>query len=240
MTFLVGVESQPAAVINSTGTFIRFRKSQFPLLPAEDRSVRVLMPDGETVRGLYKSTAAFPYVHGPEVVHWIKAWLPYGETRKVVVTQERSRIKVSFEGPASTVAPDVRRRARRKAIRFNGNRRRSRQTYERWERDPTIRAIVLEVWGRECQVRRCRLAARGAAQYADRLVDVHHLHSVSIGGEDSPLNLCVLCVLHHALVHRGPRAVVEDANLDGATVTVNGITLDIKRDGQALMTAFEV
>jgi hypothetical protein len=71
-------------------------------------------------------------------------------------------------------------------------------------------------------------------------VDVHHLKFVSDGGDDSPLNLAVLCVMHHALVHRGPRATVELANLDRARIAVNGMTLNIRRDGRTLMAAFEI
>ena len=239
MPFLVGTDTLPAAVINSTGTFIRFRKSQRPNLPAVSQDVRATMPDGVVVSGQYTATAAFPYIRGPEPVHWIKAWLASGETRNVVVTQEARGIRVSFDVAGSAVPAATRRLARRKAIRFAAGRKRTRQTYERWERDPTIKAVVLDVWGRRCQVPRCGLAAGSGGHFADRLVDVHHLRFVSDGGDDSPLNLAVLCVMHHALVHRGPRATVEFANLDRATIAVNGITLHIRRDGRALMAAFQ-
>jgi hypothetical protein len=43
--------------------------------------------------------------------------------------------------------------------------------------------------------------------------------------------------MHHALMHRGPAVGVTESSLMGATITVNGLTLVVRRDVRALMAA---
>jgi hypothetical protein len=236
MPFLQGTAELPAAIINSTGTFLRFRRTQRAFLPSVDVDVSIHMPDGRKIHGIFTSTAAFPYVRGPEVRRWIQGWLQPGETRAVTVRAARDGIELAFATPAPTLSEKLKRQARRKVIRFAGDTRRTRKTYERWERDPLLRRTVIDVWGSACQVRRCRAMAP-AGYLSGRLSDVHHLRSVSGGGDDSPLNLCVLCVMHHALMHRGPTVSVTESSLTGATITVNGLTLVVRRDVRGLMAA---
>ncbi len=237
MSFLNGATELPAAVINHTGTMLRFTRTQRPQLPTTNMNVPVHMPDGQVVSGIFTSTAAFPYVRGPEVRAWIRSWLRDGETRKVMVrARPRGAIEIVFATPGAILAPDDRVRAKRRIKRFAADRTRTRLSYKRWERDPTLRRTVLEVWGGDCQVSRCRLTT-SAGYLSNRLTDVHHLRSVSGGGDDSPLNLCVLCVLHHALIHRGPTTSVVDSSLSRATIAVNGLRLLVRRDVRALMAA---
>lgn len=69
---------------------------------------------------------------------------------------------------------------------------------------------------------------------------MHHVRSVSGGGADSALNLCVLCVLHHVLVHRAPASAITAMNAKEVQVQVDGVTLDIKRDAVQLMREFRL
>lgn len=192
--------------------------------------------------GIYTSTAAFPYIRGPEVRRWIRGWLRSGETRGVIVRMRgASGLEVLFATPAVALPVDLRRRTRRRILQFVAGqpRSRSRSSYQRWERDPILREVVLEVWGSSCQVKRCRLT-RSAGHLSDRMTDVHHLSSVSRGGDDSPLNLCVICVLHHQMIHRGPTSTVVHSDLNSAAVVVNGLTLEMRRDVRTLMAALSL
>jgi hypothetical protein len=237
MGFLRGTTIIAGRLYHHTGTMLEFTRAQATFLPATNQAVELVMPDGTVLPAAYTSTAAFPYFHGPQLVRWIKRWLTFGEGQAVTVTEPtRGPLVVSLTAIAPiTVAGAKKTRVRRSVKRLGRMRTRTRQTYERWERDPALRDVVLSVWPPTCQVDGCDLAARGAGSLASRVVDVHHLRSVSNRGSDSALNLCVLCVLHHSLVHRAPVSSVEDTDARSATMRVDGLVLDIRRDGPALM-----
>lgn len=67
------------------------------------------------------------------------------------------------------------------------------------------------------------------------MVDVHHLNHVSKGGTDSPMNICVLCVVHHQMIHRAPASTLQSWDLDRAIVIVNGLTLTVGRDARKIL-----
>lgn len=235
---LRGATQVRGAVYHHTGTFIRIQKRWRTALPAASQDVDLLMPDGVTVRGHYTATAAFPYIAGPQLVGWIKKWFPYGTGREVVIVGQRSGpLLVQFGAPAGGALPRTPRRQVRRQLRRLG-RNRKRESFERWERDPGLRRAVLAVWAARCQVVGCR-AARAAGSLSDRVVDVHHLRSVSKGGGDSGLNIVILCVLHHVLMHRAPTVEIVTSDALRVIAQVDGLTLHIKRDAFALMRALQ-
>lgn len=241
MAFLRGVTTIQGQLYHHTGTMLKFTRAQAAQLPTTNTTVRMLLPDGTSVAADFTSTAAFPYFHGPQLVRWIKRWLTFGEGQDVQVAEPSpGSLVVSLVGvPVVPGLPPEKPRVRRSLRRLGRMTTRSRKSYERWERNPALRKVVLSVWPAQCQVDGCDLAARAAGTLADRVVDVHHLRSVSKGGYDSALNLCVLCVMHHYLVHRAPASAIEATDANSARIRVDGLVLDIRRDAFALMAAIE-
>lgn len=225
-----------------TGTFIRFARGESARLPGTDMVLPLLMPDGMTLSAEFTSTAAFPYIRGPELVRWIKKWLPYGAGEDVVIREGPiGPLVVELAGALVSRPPaPVRSVLRRSVLRLGATRTRTRESFERWERDPRLRSAVLGAWDPACQVDGCDLAARSSGTLAPRMVDVHHVRSVSKGGADSALNLCVLCVMHHVLVHRAPISSVQMMNAERVLIQVDGVTLDVRRDTLRLMRAIGV
>lgn len=170
-------------------------------------------------------------------MRWIKSWLAYGDTHPAKLHQLRnSRLRLELAGQPPGPPESLRRAVRRKAVRAARERRaaRRRKRYERLERDPQVRQLALEAWGPRCQVVGCGTLAGFPASAAEHLVDAHHLNHVSAGGSDSPLNLSVVCVAHHALVHRaGSRLMKSD--MDGAEVEVAGEVLSLVRDARRIL-----
>ena len=241
MSFLIGAAELKGTVYHHSGTFLRFAKGGRASLPSTSQDVELVMPDGMTLTGRLNATAAFPYIRGPELVRWIKSWFAYGTGRPVVIADPGTGpITVRFAAAAPvSVSGSHRRRIRRRLIGLGGTGTRTRQTYERWERDPALREAVLAVWGSTCQVTRCRAAARLAGTLAEHVVDVHHLRSVSRGGSDSGLNLVVLCVLHHALLHRAPTQTIRTSDARRVEIEVDGVILQIRRDAFRLMRSLQ-
>lgn len=240
MSFLRGVSELNAKLVHHTGSMIRFVPSQLRHLPASDADCRVLLPDGQVVSGHFRRHPANPYIAGREVVRWLKSWVPYGEPVSVKVHQEGAgsilRLTLASSSSASTKDPALQRRVLRKASRGDHTERpeRRRRFYSTLERDPQLRELALLAWGGKCQVQACTALRSMPEPLRTRLVDVHHLNHVSAGGPDSPLNLCVVCVSHHALIHRAGTSILEACDLDGATVRVNGTSLRIVRNARLI------
>jgi hypothetical protein len=239
--FAAGTTALDGQLYHHTGTMLKFTRAQAALLPRSNETVRLVLPDGTAVTADFTATAAFPYLHGPPLVRWIKRLLAFGAGQNVrVVEVGRGRLIVSLVGVPVVPAPVPEKgRVRRSLRRLGRITSRTRKSYERWERNPALRKVVLAVWPAQCQVDGCDLATRGAGTLADRVVDVHHLRSVSNGGSDSALNLCVLCVMHHSVIHRAPASSVEATESRSARIRVDGLALDIRRDVFALMAAIE-
>ena len=238
MSVLRGGSEVRGTVYHHTGTFIRIPKRYRTALPATSQHIDLLMPDGLTVRAHYTATAAFPYMAGPQLVRWIKKWFAYGTGRDVVIVDRRSGpLMVQFPAPTGRAVPPTPRRQLRRSLR-RLSRNRKRETFERWERDPRLRRAVLAIWPARCQVVRCR-SAGAVGSLGDRVVDVHHLRSVSTGGTDSGLNLVVLCALHHVLMHRAPSVEITTADAVTVVAQVDGLTLQMRRDAFALMRALQ-
>ncbi|HYZ78814.1 MAG TPA: hypothetical protein VE596_15725 [Gaiellaceae bacterium] len=170
-------------------------------------------------------------------MRWIKSWLPYGETHPAALHAEGgSTLRLELAGVPPKPPESLRRAVRRKAAwaarEPAGPRRRRR--YEALERDPKVRRLALEAWGSVCQVVGCSTLAGFPAAAAPQLVDVHHLNHISVEGSDSPLNLCLLCVAHHALVHRaGSR--LRSSDFTGADIEVAGEILRLVRDARLIL-----
>lgn len=240
MTFLHNVESLPAQLVHHTGTMIRFTTGQLPDLPTDDLDCEIALPDGGIVAGHFRRHPANPYVGGRALVQWIKSWLPYGSTATATVYQVHTanRIRVALSPPDSGTTSDNHRRRvgnRARKLRKISSRERRRRSYETWERDPALRGIALAAWGTNCQVEGCMYLSDVPDHIRGRMVDVHHLNHVGAGGSDSPMNISVLCVVHHQLIHRAPGSSVRSWDLDQATVLVNGLTLSIARDARRIL-----
>ncbi len=242
MSVLREAERLPGVLVHQTGSMVRFTTSQLPHLPRRDLSFDVTLPDGRAVTGNFHPHPRNPYIGGRELVRWIKSWVPYGDVIPVslvqIGTQNRVRIEITAPAAGATFTSQAAvARAARAFFRDAAPRRRVR--YERWERSASLRDFVLSIWAPTCQVRGCdTLSAAGVpTALTRRLVDVHHLNHVGTGGTDSPLNLSVLCVTHHTLIHRAPSTMLISAQINHAAVRVDGIVLDLDRDVRALMTA---
>jgi hypothetical protein len=242
MTVLKGVSSLDAKLVHHTGSMIRFVTSQLPLIPSSDLACTILLPDGQEAAGRWHPHQQNPYLAGPGLVRWIKSWVPYGKTTPVRVHQvgASNSVRVEFlhtTSVSTVVQPTtVQRELRRLA---KEPRARRRVQYERWERNSSLRSLALSVWAPSCQVQGCTTNANLPSHLSDRLVDIHHLNHVGSGGSDSPLNLSVLCVSHHYLIHRAPISSLTVSDLSEAEVKVNGLSLHIDRDMVALMAVLK-
>lgn len=241
MTFLQGVPSLTCRAVHHTGTMIRFTTGQLGSLPPSDVDCVVHLPDGARVDAHFRRHPQNPYVGGAGVVRWIKSWVPYNVPTDIAVHQVGNgyTLRVEVASPAGTPQPDpaasdkIMRQA--KKLQQIGRAERRRTMYSRWERDPNLRTVALGAWGPACQVTGCDYLATVPDHIRPSMVDVHHLNHVAAGGGDSPLNVCVLCVVHHQLIHRAPVSSLESWDLDGATVLINGLTLDVVRDARVIL-----
>lgn len=240
MTIITGTGLLDAALVHRSGSMLRFTTRQLAYLPLKDCELDVVLPDGQVVVGRFHRHAQNPYVAGRQLISWIKSWLPPDESLPVRVSQVGSLDRVlieiagvSISSPSSPVVGIA--RALRTLAKQDAPRRRVQ--YERWERNASLRTFILSVWTPHCQVVDCNSeATTGIPRHlAGRLVDVHHLNHVSMGGGDSPLNLAVLCVMHHQLVHRAPKSRLLNSSLIRATIGINGTSLEVVRDVGALM-----
>lgn len=121
-----------------------------------------------------------------------------GENHAAVIQQvgQASRVRLTLIGPTHVVTPVgcfVHRAKRLGAGLTSSPAHRRRALLEAWERNPLLRAFVLDRWGSQCQVDGCTIQGEVPAHLAHSIVDVHHLTHVSSGGSDSPMNLSVLC-----------------------------------------------
>ena len=91
-----------------------------------------------------------------------------------------------------------------------------------------------------CQVDGCGFAETLAEDLRPTIVEVHHVVSVSSGGSDSPLNLCVLCANHHAVIHHAPTSAVEHCDQGSIRIRVDGTTLNITRNVEDLWAQIDV
>ena len=149
-----------------------------------------------------------------------------------------NRLRLKIDPPNGTVVDETKKRrvvTRARKLKQVPQAERRRRLYGAWERDPNLRSIALSAWGPTCQVVGCTFLATVPGHIRHKMVDVHHLNHVARGGTDSPLNICVLCVVHHQLIHRAPTSTLQSWDLDGSTVVVNGLTLTIVRDARAIL-----
>src|SRR4051794_19895557 len=95
---------------------IRFRTSQLESLPDRDAVCTIEVPDGRVLSGKFHRHHDNPYIAGPDLVAWIKSWLPYAETHPVVLHQDgNNKLRLELrDAPARPPAP-LRAAVRRKA-----------------------------------------------------------------------------------------------------------------------------
>jgi len=211
---------------------IRFTTSQLDYLPPGDRDCSVVLLDGQEVAGRFRCHPDNPYIAGRQLVRWIKSWVRWNDPYPVIVEQMRSgdhlRLRTAQGAGAGTAE---RSHSRRWVVKLGrmGSRKKRRPAYAQFERDPKLRTAVLQAWPPECQVAGCRSHLAIDPDLRAAIVEVHHITHVSSGGADSPINLCLLCANHHALMHRAPASIVVGCDKSGARIQVNGLVIDIKR-----------
>lgn len=230
-----------ATLINHTGTMVRFRRGDLQYLPAGRQGCEIELPDGRVVTGRFGPNRENPNVTGRLLTQWIKSLLPRTETCHVVIHPVGNSDKIRLELPAgpTSIPRQERSSLLARAPRSKGlPTERKRQVFERWERDPRLGRFVRDVWGTRCQVVDCTTQdVVGSGPDVERLVDVHHLQSVSAGGDDSPANLVVLCMMHHGLMHRAPLTPRVSTSANTVQVTIGRLKMDIVRDLEQLNRA---
>lgn len=237
----MAVVSKPldATLIHHTGTFIRFRKTDVSFLPGSARACEIELPDGRVAQGKFGGNRDLLNITGRDLVRWIKSWLPRTQSAHVRVHPVGTLDKVRLELQGSSGFPSQKSRSTvlRRAPKPRGlSGVRKREAFERWERDPGLRKAVLIAWGPRCQVTGCTVQASTSTKpVAERLVDVHHLQSVSTSGDDSPANLVVLCLMHHGLIHRAKSVVLKSNGK--VHVVADGVKLVAVRDLRRLNEA---
>lgn len=242
MSFLRNVSQLPAMLVHHTGSMIRFTTAQLPNLPTQDTDCHLLLLDGTSVEGRFHLNPANPYIGGQSLVRWIKTWTQFNRPLAVTVEQvgRGNQLRLRTAGnrsPSIHEQAKVRRTTLRLARMETARRRRE---YSTWERDSALRKVALLAWRPKCQVRGCTSGEGLPDALLPTILEVHHLIFVSSKGSDSPLNVCLLCANHHALIHRSSasRIIMNDAT--NVQVAVDGITLQIDRDVSALWPLVDV
>lgn len=194
---------------------------------------RVTLPDRRSLVGKFHMHPMNPYIGGPEVVRWIKSWVPRKKPvdARVEPGGTGNSLRLSFPGAgvgvALHLAPGLKRFHRR--LKKARSRKAIQKVLETWERDPALRKTALALWGASCQVKGCHALDGVPTALHAAMLDVHHLEHVSAGGDDSLLNICVLCAGHHAAVHRLRPSSLVACDFRGATVRVGGVDVQIVR-----------
>ena len=243
----------PCKLDRYTGTYIRFRTSRLPLLPAADADRMIELPDGTLVPGRFNRNRKNPNVTGPVLVRYLKRRLGARSTEDALIDLDRPVWKLYLLDAQAAVLADagapavVRQRAGRGELHPADLRRlpdrldaaagasERRKAYARLLRPSVLRRLVLDLMGPSCQVRGCRAAEETAATWgqaaAAAVVEVHHLEAVARRPDHHPANLCVLCANHHRLIHGfGPWRIDHDAGGGGLSLTRDGGSLRIERD----------
>jgi len=140
-------------------SMLRFTTGQLPHLPIQDVDCTITLPDGQLLIGRFHRHRQNPYIGGRALVGWIKSWLPYGQNVQVTVVQigNGNAIRLELASQAQRADREVSRGLRKVAL--ERDRRKRRVSYERWERDPRLRPVVLSVWDPVCQVVGCDMGS---------------------------------------------------------------------------------
>lgn len=198
MAFLRGKQSIQAALVNHTGTMIRFRPSQLRYLPQNDTDCLITLLDGRIVKGKFHLHPANPYIGGPGLVRWIKTWVEWRELLNIHVDQVGTNMNIKLRTSSTTAMPNRSISIVKRKIEQIGrikDLRQRRKEYKVWERNPNLRKAVLQVWPSVCQVDGCRSADGIPDVLKDRILDVHHIDYIARRGSDSPTNLCLIARL---------------------------------------------
>lgn len=230
MSFLQGVNAIDANFTRTTGTIIRFRSRQLAQLPLDGARCTIVLPDGTFAPGKFKRNAQNPNIAGPELRRWIRTWMPHdGSVPILLVEHQPDALEVTIDG--ASPERESARRGISDDLRSIGSlpRDRRRIAYSAWERNPRLRTLALATWGAKCQVQGCVPVSPQPLGGEHAYVEVHHLNHVGTGGIDSPLNICLLCASHHALVH-GMQSVLTACTSTFAEIDVSGCVLRINRN----------
>jgi hypothetical protein len=238
--FKLGWDEVDIALVHHTGRMIRFRPSLAAVIPKRGREVRVLLPDGGSVPGKFNPNPRNPNITGPELVAWIRSQVGQGRTKPARLRETDGGLKVILRG--RTIA-DVDEdhilpaplAVRVRKFRSERDRRKLKRAFNGWERDPRLRAAMLERWKPRCQVEGCPIADTLPSSLQATVVELHHLTHISDGGSDDPLNLALVCAAHHRLIHLGGPSEVEERTDGVVIIRMRETEMCVKRDIKVLL-----
>lgn len=217
---------------------VRFRPSLLSSLPSERTEVEITLPDGSLVTGRFNPHPQNPNITGRDLVAWIRKQVEEGRTLRATVREDvpgRLTVGLLDDGepdPARGLPTELRTVVRE--LRGLRDRSHLKGRLKSWERDPSLRAALLQRWPPRCQVEGCTVAEQVPSNLQPALVEVHHLTHVSDGGSDDPVNLSLICAAHHRLIHHGGESEVEDTDPTRVKIHVDGYTVVLHRDLRAL------
>lgn len=213
------------ALVHHTGTMIRFTTSQLGHLPKQDKGVTIALSDGTELACKFHRHPANPYIAGPQLVKWIKSWIPFRQKEQAIVREEKegyytlllsSPLKKSKE--ENEELQKLLKRFRKASERPPEERRKK---YDVIIRQRINSDLVKKCFGHKCQVENCEFLANVSEELYMFLSEVHHLEHLGVSGDNSPYNLAILCANHHAIFHRDKTAKVEKIEGDHMLISYN-------------------
>lgn len=238
--------SIPAALVNRSGSGIRFRTSQIRSgeIPGVSGSVVVVLPSGTRLNCRLTINPKNPWITGDELVHWIKARIPNDSTLVISVVEIIRGREYQLKMPDITVSQSVSAQSmaagtseenwRRLCRLLDGAESQSPQrrerVYQRIERLSGLSNIVRQCFGNRCQIESCAFTLSVARRLDPFISEVHHLEHLSRGGTHAAYNLCVLCANHHRLFHRDPSAHIVATSGDDVKIQSQEGLVIVKRD----------
>lgn len=238
--FEPGTDEVDVALVHHTGRMIRLRPSLAEVVPKAGREVEIALPDGASVMGKFNPNPRNPNITGRALVAWIRSQVGPGRTRPARLREQDGGLQVLLHERTHADVDEAHLlsgplEARVRKFRSERDRTRLKRAFWAWERDPQLRAVMLERWPALCQVEGCPIAATLPEGLRAAVVELHHLTHISDGGSDDPLNLTVLCAAHHRLIHRGGRSEIEERGDGMVIVRMREVDLHIARDIGALL-----
>lgn len=243
---IASAHSIPAALVNRSGSGIRFRTSQIRSgeVPGTSGSVVVVLPSGTRLNCRLTINVKNPWITGDELVHWLRARIPNNSTLDISVLEiiqgqeyqlKMPDITVSQSAPAQSMAAGTPEENWRRLCRLldgaesQAPQRRER-VYQRIERISGLSSIVRQCFGDRCQIESCAFTLSVARSLDPFISEVHHLEHLSRGGTHAAYNLCVLCANHHRLFHKDPSARIVATSGDDVEIQSQEGLVMIKRN----------
>ena len=219
-----------AYLVHNTGSMIRFVTSQLPHLPKNDKVVYVVLPSGEKIKCKFNSNPANPNITGPELVHWLKGFIP-PRNKKEIIVKINSFDEYFVYLKNQVIKGNIPKKEKvdlkkliKQLLNISKQPPKSRKKkYYNLFRKRIASDLVKKVFGVKCQIQDCEYSVKMNNDLRSLISEVHHLEHLSRGGSNSPYNLAVVCANHHAILHRDKTAKIIKHKGDDVLVTyLNG------------------